>query len=664
MCPVLIGRDEQLTLLEEALSAARRGEGQLVVLAGEAGMGKTRLAGELQTRALQAGATVLWGGCSEADVALPYLPFVEAIGNFLAATDLEPLRQRLGPQRRELARLFPQFDPERSSGDSGNPSEDKLRLFEAVLALLRIAAEPNGLLCVVEDLHWADASTRELLEYLTRRLRHTRFMVLATYRADELHRKHALLPMLQAWRRATVAQVVDLPALRPAHVQAMVRAIFNRETVGSELRDFLHTRSEGNPFVLEELLKAALDRGAISPNSPGLDRRVLESMKIPPTVRDMILMRVEQLPPEQVQILRTAAVLGRSFAYSTLAAISGQEETTVKAALHTFVLQQLMEEDSQAEGRYRFRHALTREAVYEDLLAPDRAQLHAQAAAVLQTQSDTPAIDLAHHLLAGQRWDEAIDVCITAAWQLAEQQAYVEAVIPLERVLPHVRDKLTRARILGHLGTMHFFSADHRRAQPHLEESIRLLEECGQGQEAARLRWCLGGCHWPQGRWDLAQAEWEKACLVHVALCEGCKGSSGPREGAIGSVSAATYPRRGSVRRCAGRRKAEATSLSSRFKLAGNRRQYHIHSRNRTCLRGRGLDSRSAEGGGSLGSQICAARDHTSKRRRYGVHSAACYRPRTVSLAIPKLFRPTAGSRRVSCWAYMEAGGRHGRPNH
>ncbi len=226
---------------------------------------------------------VFWGGCSAAELALPYLPFLEAVGNYRRA-NLEQLRQRLGPARRELAYLFPQLDTERAPRDVGDPTETKLRLFEAVLSLLTIPADQQGLLVVIEDLHWADASTRELLDYLARRLRDTRIMVLATYRSDELYRKHPLLPVVQGWRRAGVAEVIELKPLPPDGVADMVHAIFD-QPIRAEFRDFLHDRSEGNPFVLEEFLKAALDRGDIYRTQARWERKSLDELKIPPGTR-------------------------------------------------------------------------------------------------------------------------------------------------------------------------------------------------------------------------------------------------------------------------------------------------------------------------------------------------------------------------------------------
>jgi class 3 adenylate cyclase len=509
LCPVLVGRADQLEALEDALLAANRGEGQVVVLAGEAGMGKSRLAEELRAVAQRAGTVVMEGSCSEAELALPYLPFLEAIGNYLTIADLDMLRERLGPFRRELAQLFPQVDPEAAHGDGGDPTQGRLRLFEALIALLRIPADEHGVLLIVEDIHWADASTRELLDYMTRRLRTTRIMVLATYRSDELHRRHPLLPLVQGWRRSGTARVVELEHLTPDGIADMIRAIFDTETVSDEFRDFLYERSEGNPFVAEELLKAAIDRGDIYRSNGGWDRRDLKELTLPRTVTDSVLLRLERLSDEEADILHAAAVLGRSFDYRTLAAVAGPSEGSVQDGLHLFVQQQLMEEEPDA-NRYRFRHALTREAIYGDLITPRRLALHARAADTLARVTGTPPVDLAYHLLAAGRQAEAIPVMRQAAADAERNFGFGEAVELYERIVPFLDDELERAEVLCRQGQAAYWSGDGKHAIPLLEEGIPILERQGHERDGAHFRLVLGRCYWEASRPERAVAEYEQ----------------------------------------------------------------------------------------------------------------------------------------------------------
>ena len=340
LCPVVVDRESEINRLEDALLSAVRGDGNLTVLSGDAGIGKSRLATELRRRAQRLGASVMEGGCPEAELAIPYFPFNEAISNYLAGADLDSLRVRLGAARRELARLFPQLGDEKApDAGASDGSQAKLRLYEAVFELFRIAAATSGLLLIVEDLHWADDSTRELLDYIGRRLRSNRILMLVSYRRDELHRKHPLLPTIQGWRRSRLADFIDLEPLGPEGVGRMVSAIFDEPT-RPDTRDFLHARCEGNPFVLEEILKAALDRGDVYRTGSGWTRKSLVEIRLPETVVDSILLRVERLTKAQADVLRTASVLGRSFEYPLLRALCGGEVEDELAAL---AQQQLIE---------------------------------------------------------------------------------------------------------------------------------------------------------------------------------------------------------------------------------------------------------------------------------------------------------------------------------
>lgn len=514
LCPVLIGREEEIGTLEDALLEANRGRGQVVLIAGDAGMGKTRLASEIERRARTLGMEVVVGGCSEAEMALPYLPFIEAVGNFLATRDLNQIRSELGPVRRELAHLFPQLEPDTLTPDVDS-AQGRLRLFEAILGLIAIPAREQGLLIVVEDLHWSDASTRELLDFLTRRLRSSRILVVGTYRRDEMHRRHPLVAMIQAWRRSNAATLVELDPLTPDRVAAMVRAIFDLTDVQDDTRDFLHSRSEGNPFVLEELLKAALDRGDIFRDGEGWSRRKLAEIRIPESVRETILLRLDKLTSDQVDVLRAASVLGSSFTYSTLVELSGFNDALVAAAVETCVQQQLLQDDPVKRGRFRFRHALTREAISDDMIAPVRERLHSRAADLL-ARSGAPPVEITHQLLAGGRAAEAVPICLQAAAEAEAAYAQKDAIELYLRALPHVTEPRKRAEVLCNLGVAAHNSGQVSMAQDYLREGLSELSD-PNGPEAARYRLTLGRCYWESNRADLALLEYERARSVLAA---------------------------------------------------------------------------------------------------------------------------------------------------
>jgi class 3 adenylate cyclase len=504
--PVLIRREEPLAALEDALLEARRGRGRLVVVAGEAGIGKTRLSNELIGQSRRLGSTVLTGGCSEAELALPYLPFVEAIGNYLANADLDHLRSRLGTAGRELSQLFPQF------GDgvehAGDPAQAKLRLFEAILALLAIPAEEHSLLLVVEDVHWADDSTRHLLDHIARRVSGMRALILVTYRSDELHRRHPFLPTLRAWRRGELAEVVNLEPLPEAGIAEMVAAITGAAAVDDALVDLLHERTEGNPFFIEEMLNDAL--ADLAPGD-SLSRIAVETVGIPETVRDTILQRLARLDFERAAVLEAAAVLGRSFDYPTLLAVSGAEAAAVHAALEVAVAEQLVEDHPDGQGRYRWRHALTQEAIYESIVVPRRQAIHSRTADALAATGSSRPVDIANHLLGAGRFEEAVPVCLEAAESAEQITAFREAAHVLERVLPHVADPLQHARIVCQIGRDYALEGAPGPAEGLLLEGVTALEDLGEIVEGARNRLVLGRCMWERSRPDLARTEYERA---------------------------------------------------------------------------------------------------------------------------------------------------------
>src|SRR5487761_1641008 len=326
-----------------------------------------------------------------------------------------------------------------------------------------------------------------------------------------MHRKHALLPTIEGWRRSGQVQMVELKALQADGVADIVCAIFDESRISDEFRDFLFERSEGNPFVVEEMLRDALDRGDIFHTAQGWDRKAVNEIRIPRTVRDTILHRLERLSREEIAVLSAASVVGRSFDLATLAEVTALDQTAVLSAIETGVTYQLLEEDRANYGRYQFRHALTREAVYEDMVVPRRQQLHARVAAVLSTRPDRKSIDLAHHLLLAGKFDEAVGMCVAAADDALKGRAYRDAAALLERAAPHVKDVVERGRLLCQAGDAYWSNTEPALAKALLEAGVVDLEAGGLPLEAAGWRVLLGRCYWELQRSDLAREQFEKA---------------------------------------------------------------------------------------------------------------------------------------------------------
>lgn len=514
--PVLIGRDSELARLEEALLASLRRECRLVLLSGEAGVGKSRLVREVRRRALTIGCAALVGECSEADLSLPYLPFAEALGNHIASpgVDVPGLRRALGAAAAPLSRLLPQLAASDVGFSPTDTAFDKLRLFEAVVGLLHVLSEPAGLLLIVEDIHWADGSTKELLDYLTRRLPGMRMMLLVTHRTDELDRTHPMLSAIQRWKRAGASETIALAPLGLDGVRAMVSAIFDAEDTPEEFARSLHERSEGVPLAVEELVRDAVEQGWLDGRQERWDTEALTSMPAPRSLADNIMLRVERLSPEAMDVLRCAAVLGRSFDFSTLARMAELPAGAVLDAVDVCVRHQFFQADGQYQDSYRFQHALVRDAVYGDMIAPRRRLLHSRAADVLGDIPTAAPAELASHLIAAGRLDEAAPSCAAAGEDAMRRLAPREACDLFERALVHTSDAHEHARLACRLGEAWHVAGDVPKALHQLEEGIDALEDVGDRLAAAHYRLTLGRCYWERSDSVAERRQYERAIAV------------------------------------------------------------------------------------------------------------------------------------------------------
>ena len=493
--------------------SVNRGEGRFVLLSGEAGIGKTRLATELAHRARKLGYDVLWGSCADAELALPYLPVVEALGNHLGEQDLDVVRTELGRTASELGSCSRSSPTECRRRLPADAAQAKLRLFESVVALLELWAHDHGLLLVLDDIHWADDSTRELLDYAARRLARSRVMLLATYRSDELDRRHPLMRKVQVWRTAGLAETVTVSAMAPAKVAEMIAVILNADEVSAELAGLVGARADGNPFVLEEMLREALDQGEIVRTETGWGRKSYDALPMPETVREAVLLRLARLDAAQIEVLRAAAVLGRAFDYALLVSVTEADESVVLTAIESAVGLQLVVEGADANAGYRWRHALTQEAIAGDTVVPKRQRIHSRAADVLLEAGGSP-MAVARHLLGSGRTKEAADACLRAAEEAERAVAFSEAAALLERVLPHVTDQREHALLLSRMGYLRWLNGEPAAAEQLLVEAIAQLDGLGLSVEAARARIRLGRCRWELDRPDEALRDFEHARSV------------------------------------------------------------------------------------------------------------------------------------------------------
>ncbi len=398
----LVGRDEELARLTEHVERARGGRPAAVLVAGDAGVGKSRLLAAVADLARDRGMRVLTGHCLDmGDVGLPYLPFVDL----------------LRPVREELPAGHPALVPLLGAPGAAPAEGGRLPLFEAVAALLGELAARQPLLVVLEDLHWADRSSRDLLRYLLTRLVAEPVLVVASYRSDDLHRRHPLRPLLAELVRLPGVERLDLPPLPDPDLAALVRAVAAGDGgVPERLVDDVVARAEGNAFYAEELL-AAGSRGG----------------ELPWALSEVLLARVEELGPAAQQVLRVAAVVGRRVRHDLLAAVAGLPDADLDAALAEAVHRHVLVVGP--DGRLRFRHALLREAVLADLLPGVRTRVHAAVAARLRADGTGTAAELAHHARESNDLAGAFAAALTAADEATAVGAPAEALQQLEVAL-------------------------------------------------------------------------------------------------------------------------------------------------------------------------------------------------------------------------------------
>jgi len=406
----LVGRRHEVSALGSALDRARAGRPTGVLLSGDAGVGKSRLVAETTERAAEAGFTVLVGRCLDSAATLPYLPFTEIVGR-LAATHPE-----LAAAHPELSRLLPGHRP---GGELAAEDRElgQLRVFDAVLSALDALTTTSPVLLVVEDLHWADRSSRDLLVFLLSRLTAQHLVVVATYRTDDLHRRHPLRPVLSELVRLPAVERVELAPLGPDDALDLVRRLADG-TLAAPLLRRVAQRSEGNAFFAEELVSASSDG-------------------LPHGLAEVLMARVEGLEPATQQVLRIASVSGRRVRHDRLAAVSGLPAHELEQALRDAVAHHVLVPEAGVGDAYAFRHALLREAVYHELLPGERSRLHAGYAEHLAQHVDEPggAAKLAHHAMAGHDLPRALAASVRAAREANEREAPAEMLLQAERAL-------------------------------------------------------------------------------------------------------------------------------------------------------------------------------------------------------------------------------------
>ncbi len=487
-----VGRVGELAELELALRDAASRRPVVVLLGGESGVGKTRLVLEFE-RQLVGGVLALRGeSVEQADGELPYAPLLGALRPLVR--ERHPALEALSPgSRAQLAALLPGL--EHATAPSRPDASAQLKLFEAVMELLDLLSEEEPLVLIMEDMHWADRSTRTFCAFLARSLRQERVMLLLSYRSDELYRRHPLRPLVSELERLDRARRIELSPFDRDELTEALTDILGAAPQG-ELVERLFVRSEGNPLYSEELLAAGLDGRGTAPQS----------------LRDAFLLRIERLSPDAQRAARAIAV-GRRLDEEALGELTDVAHDALQTSLREAVAEQVLM--SGEDGAFYFRHALLREALYDDLLPGERGELHLelarhyeQAPGGEEDREVERAATIASHYAAAGDQPAALKATVRAAVAAREARAYGEAADLAERALelwPRVSDVDKESQpdhtgLLQLAASAHMMGGDSVRGEGLLQAALEELDADRDPERYAGLLHRLARAQWTLSR--------------------------------------------------------------------------------------------------------------------------------------------------------------------
>jgi DNA-binding CsgD family transcriptional regulator/tetratricopeptide (TPR) repeat protein len=494
-----IGRVDELAVLGEALGRAVEGRGGAVIVGGEAGIGKTWLVDRFLEQARDRGGRTLTGACLEygsGDV--PYAPFVEALRALVRTVEPERLPALLGAGRTELSRLLPELAPRAATSDQPPERSAPSRLFELILGLFERLSSDQGVVIVIEDIHWSDAATRDLLAFLVRNLRRARVLFVVTARTEELHLRPSVLQFLAELDREQQVERIELSPFNRQQVLDQLEALMG-ERPTAELVDEILDRSGGNPFFVEQLVVASRESDGTA--------------DLPPRLRDVLLARVSAVSPPGRELLRAASAAGRRTDDDLLAAVLDRPIRPVTTALREVIDRGiLVDADGIADGigGYAFRHALLREVIYSELFSGERLRLHAAFARRLAERGEIGGVpvspaELAYHWDAARDYRRALPAIVDAARAAEAVYAFSEARRQLERAI-ELWDRVPDAAEIAGIGRVDLLrraaeasvlTGSYRRAIELGRAAVDaarhepVVDPAQVGQLLERLRWFL-----------------------------------------------------------------------------------------------------------------------------------------------------------------------------
>jgi tetratricopeptide (TPR) repeat protein/transcriptional regulator with XRE-family HTH domain len=493
----LIGRDAELDAVRTGIESVIEGSGRLLVVAGEPGVGKTRLSQEATLACRDRGFTVATGRCYEPHRSVPYYPFLEALSSLYGAAP-DPVRAQIPTRWPHVMRLLPDQPSGVLPDTSASSQEEQQQLFWEVTGFLQAITETAPVSVLLDDLHWADDASLELFQHLARHTRAHRVLLLGTYRDIDTGGQHPLGRALRDLEREHLVQ--RIPVRRLSH-EGTVRLI--ADSIGQDLSDefteLMYRHTDGHPLFTQEVLKALIERGDVYRRDGRWESREIAEIGVPESVRATIADRASRLSERAQEALRKASVLGQAFDFEDLQAMAGLSEDELEAALEEALAAGLVYE---AGDGYVFNHALTQQALYMELPKRRRRRLHLAAGEALEglaepvrqqratelawhfREGGAPARGLPYALLAG---DHAVSV-----YAPAEAESFYRTALELAATL---EDREGEARTFEKLGWLMWITARFDSCSDALERAALLYRKVGDIEGEMRSVGLLGMVH-------------------------------------------------------------------------------------------------------------------------------------------------------------------------
>jgi predicted ATPase len=520
----LVDRVEEMKLLKEAVDRTIQGEGGLVFLYGEAGIGKTRLARELRSYAHLRGMRVLYGRCPalfRMDGVPPYTLWREVIRDYLDNSSLEQLYRVIGFYPAEVAKLVPELVQKLRAIPQSfpiSPEQEQNRLFEAVSQFITNISRESPLLVVLDDLQWTDPSSLLLLQYVARGVQKTPLLLLGAYRSTDIDTKHPLNPILAELNRERLPQSVSLKRMSLEDTLEMIRQILKQDDIPPEFCRLVHEKTRGNPFFAEEVIESLKEEGIICREENKWKIKEVSEIELPETVRNVVKVRINRLDEDCQNVLTWASFVGNDFTPEAMCTVTGMEKSKLLESMDKMFKTGLTKERViRGEGICSFADVLVRDVVYEEISPLRRKELHGVVGSSLERvyskKIDEHLGELASHFLESGDKEKALDYFLKAGEKAEKIYANAEAASYFQsalRLLEEKKDELQeKGRVLERLGDIKKLVGEYDASIKCWNEALQLFKQLGEKETVARLHRKTANVLWS------AQDDAEKAKTHH-----------------------------------------------------------------------------------------------------------------------------------------------------